>query len=55
MIMDIDYFKRYNDTYGHPAGNEVLKEVAKVLTGCVWGKNLILRYGSEAFLAMLST
>jgi len=53
VMMDIDYFKRYNDTYGHPAGDEVLREVAKVLTGCVRGKDVIIRYGGEEFLALL--
>lgn len=52
-MMDIDYFKRYNDTYGHQAGDMVLKEVATVLKESVRKKDIVIRYGGEEFLILL--
>ncbi len=54
VMMDIDYFKRYNDTYGHPAGDEVLKQVAKVLVSSLRSKDIVIRYGGEEFLVLLN-
>ncbi|MBQ4346841.1 MAG: diguanylate cyclase, partial [Firmicutes bacterium] len=54
IMADIDYFKRYNDTYGHPAGDEVLKSVAKLLERSVRKSNLVIRYGGEEFLLLLN-
>lgn len=54
VMMDIDYFKRYNDIYGHPAGDKALKEVAKVIMDSARRKDVIVRYGGEEFLALLS-
>ena len=53
VMMDIDYFKRYNDTYGHQAGDVILKEVAGVLKNSVRKKDTIIRYGGEEFLILL--
>lgn len=54
IICDVDDFKRYNDTYGHPAGDEVLKSVAKVLRGCLRRPaDLAARFGGEEFAAVL--
>lgn len=53
VMMDIDYFKRYNDTYGHQAGDMILKEVAGVLKNSVRKKDTIIRYGGEEFLILL--
>lgn len=53
IMMDIDYFKKYNDHYGHPAGDEVLKAVAKVVKDSVRKKDLVIRYGGEEFLVFL--
>jgi len=53
VMMDIDYFKRYNDTYGHPAGDAVLREVAEVLKRSVRKSDFVIRYGGEEFLALL--
>ncbi|GAA61065.1 two-component system, cell cycle response regulator [Pseudoalteromonas sp. BSi20652] len=54
ILMDIDYFKRYNDCYGHRAGDECLKDVAQALTAqCKRGGDFIARYGGEEFAAVL--
>lgn len=55
MMMDIDYFKKVNDTYGHPMGDQVLKEVAKIISGNIRaGVDLMARYGGEEFVCMLA-
>ena len=51
-IGDIDYFKKVNDTYGHEAGDEVLKEVARTLRTSVRGKGYAARWGGEEFLVV---
>ncbi|MEO8495535.1 MAG: diguanylate cyclase [Planctomycetota bacterium] len=48
MMLDVDHFKKFNDTYGHQAGDEVLKGVARSLKKAA-GKNLVCRYGGEEF------
>lgn len=54
ILFDIDYFKRYNDTYGHVAGDECLKNVAMVLKNTVRRKkDLAARYGGEEFAIIL--
>ncbi|CAN1600162.1 sensor domain-containing diguanylate cyclase [Pseudomonas mediterranea] len=54
ILLDIDYFKRYNDTYGHVAGDHRLAEVAKVLKDCCHRKaDLAVRYGGEEFAVLL--
>lgn len=54
IIADIDYFKRYNDTYGHVAGDHCLAEVAQALKGCCHRKtDLAVRYGGEEFAVLL--
>lgn len=54
VMLDIDFFKRYNDTYGHPAGDMVLKEVAQILKSSVRKEDIVIRYGGEEFLILLS-
>lgn len=49
-IADIDYFKKFNDTYGHDCGDLVLKEVASVLANAMIGKGFAVRWGGEEFL-----
>ncbi len=54
ILCDIDYFKPYNDTYGHQAGDECLQRVAAALHQCINPKiELIARYGGEEFAAVL--
>ncbi|MCC6544295.1 MAG: sensor domain-containing diguanylate cyclase [Nitrospirae bacterium] len=53
MMIDLDNFKRVNDTYGHQAGDKVLKDVAKVLKKSVRETDIIARYGGEEFSVIL--
>lgn len=53
LLMDIDHFKKFNDTYGHPVGDLVLKMVSKALQGAVRKTDHIARYGGEEFVVIL--
>ena len=53
LMADIDHFKRVNDTYGHPAGDQVLKVVAAALQDCVRPMDTVARYGGEEFAIIL--
>ena len=53
VIIDIDHFKKVNDTYGHQAGNQVLKELAKVLFELTRRVDVICRFGGEEFAIIL--
>lgn len=53
MIMDIDNFKHYNDTYGHPAGDRVLAALGRMLRESMRINDLACRYGGEEFVVIL--
>ena len=53
-IVDIDWFKRINDTFGHAAGDKVLKVLVEVLSLCTRKTDIIGRYGGEEFLIILA-
>jgi len=53
IILDIDLFKRINDTYGHLTGDDLLRIIAKTLTDYVKGKDVVCRYGGEEFVILL--
>ena len=54
LLADLDHFKQVNDTYGHLAGDEVLKEAARRLLSSVRSYDFVGRYGGEEFLMILS-
>jgi diguanylate cyclase (GGDEF)-like protein len=54
LMCDLDHFKSVNDTYGHLAGDDVLKETAKRLLGSVRSYDFVGRYGGEEFLVVLN-
>jgi diguanylate cyclase (GGDEF)-like protein len=54
VLIDVDFFKQYNDTYGHVSGDEALQKIAMMLSHTIQNStNLIARYGGEEFVAIL--
>jgi diguanylate cyclase (GGDEF)-like protein len=53
LMMDLDGFKFYNDTYGHPAGDRILKRVADVIMRSVRTMDVVSRYGGDEFIIIL--
>lgn len=53
LMIDIDYFKRFNDKFGHLLGDEVLKIVARTLTDVLKGRDIVARFGGEEFVVIL--
>lgn len=53
VMIDIDYFKNYNDYYGHPAGDIVIKKTADILRKSITKNDILIRYGGEEFLFVL--
>lgn len=53
MMIDVDHFKNYNDTHGHPEGDEVLRKIGAILRNRLRGTDIPCRYGGEEFAAIL--
>ncbi|MEP6873961.1 MAG: GGDEF domain-containing protein [Burkholderiales bacterium] len=53
LMIDIDHFKKVNDTHGHPAGDLVLKQVARALHECIRPMDTLARFGGEEFAMIL--
>jgi len=53
ILTDLDHFKKINDTYGHPAGDRVLKAFAELVSGQIRGMDLFARWGGEEFIIFL--
>jgi diguanylate cyclase (GGDEF)-like protein/PAS domain S-box-containing protein len=54
VLLDVDHFKAYNDDFGHPAGDEVLKRVAECLQRSTRNTDFVARYGGEEFVIILT-
>src|SRR5208282_6050296 len=54
LMCDLDHFKLVNDTYGHQAGDEVIKSLAALLKGGCLPGDLVARYGGEEFVMLLA-
>ncbi|MBC6472513.1 MAG: diguanylate cyclase [Hormoscilla sp. GM102CHS1] len=53
ILLDVDHFKRFNDTFGHQAGDTVLRKVGRFLNRNIRGKDLACRYGGEEFIVII--
>jgi len=53
LILDVDFFKNYNDRMGHPAGDQVLRKIAAVLKDTVRENDIVARYGGEEFAVIM--
>lgn len=55
MMLDVDFFKKFNDTHGHDAGDLVLAKLGKVFTKAIRGHDIACRYGGEEFTILLTS
>ncbi|HMC57647.1 MAG TPA: sensor domain-containing diguanylate cyclase, partial [Candidatus Solibacter sp.] len=55
LMLDLDHFKKFNDTYGHEAGDTVLRETASFLTKSIRVEDVVCRFGGEEFVIILPT
>ena len=51
-IIDVNQFKQVNDTYGHPAGDVVLRDIAAAIQSCIRSSDILVRYGGDEFLLL---
>lgn len=54
VMFDVDFFKTYNDAFGHPAGDDVLRRVGEILSSCARPSDFSARYGGEEFAVILT-
>ena len=54
LMLDIDYFKKVNDTYGHDAGDKVLQTVSNIILNSIRESDIAVRFGGEEFLIILT-
>jgi diguanylate cyclase (GGDEF)-like protein len=54
VLVDVDHFKRFNDRFGHAAGDDILRRVAETLAGAVRKVDLVARYGGEEFAVVVA-
>ena len=52
-MLDLDHFKQYNDTFGHPAGDEILQRLGSTLSSSLRNHDVVARYGGEEFVVLL--
>jgi diguanylate cyclase (GGDEF)-like protein/PAS domain S-box-containing protein len=55
LVLDLDFFKKFNDTYGHDAGDTVLRETASYLCRSIRAEDIVCRFGGEEFVIILPT
>ena len=55
LMLDLDHFKNFNATYGHEAGDAVLRQTASFLVRCIRAEDFVGRYGDEEFVVILPT
>jgi diguanylate cyclase len=53
VMMDVDEFKSFNDTFGHQQGDEVLRAIGKTISHAIRGSDIVARYGGEEFVLIL--
>lgn len=53
-IIDVDHFKRVNDNYGHPIGDQVLLEIVRTIQATIFSRDIFCRYGGEEFVVMFT-
>lgn len=53
VMLDVDHFKKINDTFGHPVGDEILRQMGKILRDTARQSDIVSRYGGEEFCALL--
>ncbi len=53
LLLDLDHFKKVNDQWGHPVGDEVLKATAQIINGILRGIDVLVRFGGEEFIVLM--